>query len=175
VEAPGHRTERFQRVVDRTGGPPHLRSLHAIAGRQRLHRDGARRTGTRGYRRDFCCLPGKILPIPRSSSKSTIRRWFSRCAETWTRSTSRALRSSAPVIPHGLGMADRLSCDLAARGPVIFSDAINAKGKTVEVFGEHPPDRPDCGGGGACIGVSRDHFRRSPGLSHSQPHHQRHV
>jgi DNA processing protein len=49
--------------------------------------------------------------------------------------------------PYGLGMAERLSCDLAARGLVIFSGlargvdaaahrgAINAKGKTVAVFG----------------------------------------
>lgn len=49
--------------------------------------------------------------------------------------------------PCGLGMAERLSCDLAARGLVIFSGlargvdaaahrgAINAKGKTVAVFG----------------------------------------
>src|SRR5882724_4026068 len=49
--------------------------------------------------------------------------------------------------PYGLGMAERLSCDLAVRGLVIFSGlargvdaashrgAINAKGKTVAVFG----------------------------------------
>jgi len=49
--------------------------------------------------------------------------------------------------PYGLGMAERLSCDLAARGLVIFSGlsrgvdaaahrgAINAKAKTVAVFG----------------------------------------
>lgn len=49
--------------------------------------------------------------------------------------------------PYGLGMAERLSCDLANRGLVIFSGlargvdaaahrgAINAKGKTVAVFG----------------------------------------
>ena len=49
--------------------------------------------------------------------------------------------------PYGLGMAERLACDLAARGLVIFSGlargvdaaahrgAINAKGKTVAVFG----------------------------------------
>ena len=48
---------------------------------------------------------------------------------------------------YGLGMAERLACDLAARGLVIFSGlargvdaaahrgAINAKGKTVAVFG----------------------------------------
>ena len=49
--------------------------------------------------------------------------------------------------PYGIGMAERLSCDLAARGVVIFSGmargvdtaghrgAIKAKGKTVAVFG----------------------------------------
>ena len=49
--------------------------------------------------------------------------------------------------PYGLGMAERLACDLAARGLVIFSGlargvdaashrgAITAKGKTVAVFG----------------------------------------
>ncbi len=49
--------------------------------------------------------------------------------------------------PYGTGMAERLACDLAARGLVIFSGlargvdsaahrgAINAKGKTVGVFG----------------------------------------
>ena len=49
--------------------------------------------------------------------------------------------------PYGLGMAERLACDLAARGLIIFSGlaggvdaaahrgAINAKGKTVAVFG----------------------------------------
>jgi DNA processing protein len=49
--------------------------------------------------------------------------------------------------PYGLGMAERLSCDLAARGLVIFSGlargvdaaahrgAVHAKGKTVAVFG----------------------------------------
>ncbi len=49
--------------------------------------------------------------------------------------------------PYGLGMAERLACDLAARGLVIFSGlargvdaaahrgAINAKGKTAAVFG----------------------------------------
>lgn len=49
--------------------------------------------------------------------------------------------------PYGLGMAERLACDLAARGLVIFSGlargvdaaahrgAINAKGRTVAVFG----------------------------------------
>ena len=49
--------------------------------------------------------------------------------------------------PYGLGMAERLACDLAARGLVIFSGlargvdaaahrgAINGKGKTVAVFG----------------------------------------
>src|SRR4029077_3170005 len=49
--------------------------------------------------------------------------------------------------PYGLGMAERLACDLAARGLVIFSGlargvdaaahrgAIDAKGKTVAVFG----------------------------------------
>jgi DNA processing protein len=49
--------------------------------------------------------------------------------------------------PYGLGMAERLSCDLAARGLIIFSGlargvdaaahrgAVNAKGKTVAVFG----------------------------------------
>ncbi len=49
--------------------------------------------------------------------------------------------------PYGLGMAERLACDLANRGLVIFSGlargvdaaahrgAINAKGKTVAVFG----------------------------------------
>jgi DNA processing protein len=49
--------------------------------------------------------------------------------------------------PYGIGMAERLACDLAARGLVIFSGmargvdaaghrgAINAKGKTVAVFG----------------------------------------
>ena len=49
--------------------------------------------------------------------------------------------------PYGIGMAERLSCDLAARGLVIFSGlargvdgaahrgAITAKGKTVAVFG----------------------------------------
>ena len=49
--------------------------------------------------------------------------------------------------PYGLGMAERLACDLAARGLVIFSGlargvdtaahrgAIHAKGKTVAVFG----------------------------------------
>jgi DNA processing protein len=49
--------------------------------------------------------------------------------------------------PYGLGMAERLACDLAGRGLVIFSGlargvdaaahrgAINAKGKTVAVFG----------------------------------------
>ena len=49
--------------------------------------------------------------------------------------------------PYGLGMAERLACDLAARGLVIFSGlargvdaaahrgAISAKGKTVAVFG----------------------------------------
>jgi DNA processing protein len=49
--------------------------------------------------------------------------------------------------PYGLGMAERLACDLAARGLVIFSGlargvdaaahrgAIGAKGKTVAVFG----------------------------------------
>ena len=49
--------------------------------------------------------------------------------------------------PYGVGMAERLACDLAARGLVIFSGlargvdtaahrgAVNAKGKTVAVFG----------------------------------------
>src|SRR5690348_10291039 len=49
--------------------------------------------------------------------------------------------------PYGIGMAERLACDLATRGLVIFSGlargvdaaghrgAINAKGKTVAVFG----------------------------------------
>jgi DNA processing protein len=49
--------------------------------------------------------------------------------------------------PYGLGMAERLACDLAVRGLVIFSGlargvdaaahrgAINARGKTVAVFG----------------------------------------
>ena len=49
--------------------------------------------------------------------------------------------------PYGIGMAERLACDLASRGLVIFSGmargvdaaghrgAINAKGKTVAVFG----------------------------------------
>jgi DNA processing protein len=49
--------------------------------------------------------------------------------------------------PYGLGMAERLSCDLAARGLIIFSGlargvdtaahrgTVNARGKTVAVFG----------------------------------------
>src|SRR4029077_8591512 len=49
--------------------------------------------------------------------------------------------------PYGLGMAERLACDLAARGLVITSGlargvdtaahrgAVNARGKTVAVFG----------------------------------------
>src|SRR5437667_3382509 len=49
--------------------------------------------------------------------------------------------------PYGIGMAERLACDLAIRGVVIFSGlargvdtaahrgAISAKGKTVAVFG----------------------------------------
>ncbi len=49
--------------------------------------------------------------------------------------------------PYGLGMAERLSCDLAARGLILFSGlargvdtaahrgAVNARGKTVAVFG----------------------------------------
>ena len=49
--------------------------------------------------------------------------------------------------PYGIGMAERLACDLAARGLIVFSGlargvdtcghrgAVNAKGKTVAVFG----------------------------------------
>ena len=49
--------------------------------------------------------------------------------------------------PYGIGMAERLACDLAARGLIIFSGlargidsaghrgAVNAKGKTVAVLG----------------------------------------
>ena len=49
--------------------------------------------------------------------------------------------------PYGLGMSERLSCDLAARGLILFSGlargvdtaahrgAVNARGKTVAVFG----------------------------------------
>src|SRR5450631_2908098 len=58
-----------------------------------------------------------------------------------------ALVGTRHPTPYGSGMAERLACDLAARGLVIFSGlargvdaaahrgAINAKGKTVAVFG----------------------------------------
>jgi len=72
----------------------------------------------------------------------------------YVRGNSRALsRPGIAVVgtrhptPYGIGMAERLSCDLAARGMVIFSGlargvdaashrgAIHARGKTVAVFG----------------------------------------
>lgn len=58
-----------------------------------------------------------------------------------------ALVGTRHPTPYGLGMAERLSCDLAARGLVILSGlargidtashrgAVNARGKTVAVFG----------------------------------------
>jgi len=72
----------------------------------------------------------------------------------YVRGNSRALSGPGIAVvgtrhptPYGIGMAERLSCDLAARGMVIFSGlargvdaashrgAIHARGKTVAVFG----------------------------------------
>ncbi len=100
--------------------------------------------------------------------------------------------------PYGLGMAERLACDLAARGLVIFSGmargvdaaahrgAINAKGKTVAVFGtgvdiilsqgKHPDHGADAGSEGrAHLRIPHEHFCRTAKLSHPQSHHQRHF
>ena len=100
--------------------------------------------------------------------------------------------------PYGLGMAERLSCDLAARGLVIFSGlargvdaaahrgAVHAKGKTVAVFGTgvdiiYPKENNRLteqilgSWRGADLRISYEHFCRAPELSHSQPHHQRHF
>lgn len=62
-------------------------------------------------------------------------------------STGIAIVGTRHPTPYGIGMAERLACDLAARGMIIFSGmargvdtcahrgAIHAKGKTVAVFG----------------------------------------
>ncbi len=92
--------------------------------------------------------------------------------------------------PYGLGMAERLSCDLAARGLVIFSGlargvdaaahrgAINAKGETVAVSGTgvdiiYPKentatDRTDRGFGRRLdFRISHEHIRRAAEFSDS--------
>jgi DNA processing protein len=97
--------------------------------------------------------------------------------------------------PCGLGMAERLACDLANRGLVIFSGlargvdaaahrgAINAKGKTVAVFGTgveiiYPKENTRLTeqmlalGGCPDLRISYEHIRRAAKLSHSQSHHQ---
>ena len=98
--------------------------------------------------------------------------------------------------PYGLGMAERLACDLAARGLVIFSglargvDAAGhrgaaAKGKTVAVFGTgvdvvYPKENTRLvdqmlGLGGAVISESAGRVCGAPDFSHPQPHHQRNL
>jgi DNA processing protein len=67
-------------------------------------------------------------------------------AETLSRAGIAIVGTRHPT-PYGIGMAERLACDLAARGLIIFSGmargvdsaahrgAVNAEGKTVAVFG----------------------------------------
>jgi DNA processing protein len=100
--------------------------------------------------------------------------------------------------PYGTGMAERLACDLATRGVVIFSGlargvdtaahrgAMSGKDKTVAVFGTgvdvvYPKENSRLAdqilslGGALDFRVSTQHVRRAPELSHSQSHHQRNL
>ena len=88
----------------------HSGGFGAIAGHRTLHRIGAGRTGTRHRGRASPSSASTIPPIPHSSSKSTIRRWFFTCAEMWKRSPSRASRSWARVIPHPTDWGWRSGC-----------------------------------------------------------------
>src|SRR5947209_17938611 len=77
------------------------------------------------------------------------RRWFSTCggnAQAISKPGIAVVGTRHPT-PYGTGMAERLGCDLAARGLEIFSGvdrgldsaahrgAVAGKGKTVAVFG----------------------------------------
>jgi len=71
--------------------------------------------------------------------------------------------------PYGLGMAERLSCDLATRGLVIFSGL--ARG--VDAAGHRGADAGP--GWSPDLRISHEHVRRATEFSHSQPHHQRYL
>ena len=98
--------------------------------------------------------------------------------------------------PYGSGMAERLACDLAAPGLVIFSGmargidtaghrgAIAAKGKTVAVWGtgvdvdlsqrKYAIGRADSRSWWSLhLRISHRNLPRAAKLPHSQPHHQR--
>ncbi len=100
--------------------------------------------------------------------------------------------------PYGVGMAERLSCDLAARGLILFSGmargvdtaahrgALNAHGKTVAIWGTgvdvtYPKENQKLAD--QILAIGRRHRFRVPAgnvsgsaeLPDSQPHHQRHF
>ena len=100
--------------------------------------------------------------------------------------------------PYGVGMAERLACDLAARGLIIISGmargvdtaahrgALNAHGKTVAVWGtgvdvtypkenQKLTDQILATGGAIVSRVSAGHVSRAAEFPHSQPDHQRHL
>jgi len=89
----------------------------------------------------------RIHPIQHNSNKSTIRPLYVRGKSDAISQPGIALVGTRHPTPYGSGLAERLACDLAARGLVIISGmargvdtaghrgAITAKGKTVAVFG----------------------------------------
>ena len=100
--------------------------------------------------------------------------------------------------PYGMGMAERLGCDLAARGLAIISGlargvdtfahrgALSAKGKAVAVFGTgvdaiYPKENSRLAdqilsmGGALISGISFSHIRRAAELPDPQSNHQWNV
>ena len=100
--------------------------------------------------------------------------------------------------PYGLGIAERLACDLAARGLIIISGmargvdtaahrgALNAHGKTVAIWGtgidvtypkenQKLADQILASGGAIVSEFPVGNVSRAAEFSHSQSHYQRHV
>ena len=143
------RAERFQGILDRTRGYRHPGGFGAIAGHRPVHGTGPGRAGTSSRRWRFRRLRWTIPPIP-----PQLKQIYDPPLILYVRGNVEALAQPGIAVvgtrhptPYGSGMAERLACDLAARGLVIFSGmargvdtaahrgAITAKGKTVAVFG----------------------------------------
>ena len=99
--------------------------------------------------------------------------------------------------PYGMGMAERLACDLATRSFVIFSGlargvdtaahrgAVSSKGKTVAVFGTgvdvvYPKENSPRGldpqsRRRSDLRISTEHIRAAAEFSHPQSDHQRNL
>ena len=125
----GRRAERLQGVADRTGGRRHSSSFRAIACSWPLHGVGTRRGGARDCRGSFRDLPGGLLVSHRAQANLRPTPACLRAGNVDViAQPGIAVVGTRHPTPYGLGMAERLSCDLAARGLIIFSGL--ARGST---------------------------------------------